>query len=157
MCLVCPDDNPNEHIVVVKIDNDDTVSELKDMIKLKYAPRLDKVTASDLVLWKCSISNDDHLKETLTAIRFDVGDPSVQRLVPVTSLLLEHFAADLSPRTIHILVEVPAGAQVFFHVTDNPIDVVQKPWVPKMQEKRRRGIRSRLCTKVRVFSFFCHP
>ena len=121
-CLIWPDDNPNEHIVTVKIDNDETVGTLKELIKLKHAPKLDKVAASDLVLWKCSISDDDHLKETLNAIRFDVGDPSVQRLVPVTSLLSGHFAAGLSPDTVHILVEVPAlgecGARISCSATE---------------------------------------
>ena len=78
ICFVCPDDNPNEHIVIVKIDNDDTISELKKLIKLEHAHRLHQVDACDLILWKCSISDDDHLKETLNAIRFNVGDSSVQ-------------------------------------------------------------------------------
>jgi len=60
MCLVWPDDKPNDHIVQVKIDDDDTVAALKDMIKLKHAPILDKVAARDLVLWKCSIPADDN-------------------------------------------------------------------------------------------------
>ena len=33
MCLVWPDDKPDEHIVQVNIDDDDTVASLKDMIK----------------------------------------------------------------------------------------------------------------------------
>jgi len=65
MCLVWPDDKPNDHIVQVKIDDDDTVAALKELIKDKYARRLHDVDSPDLVLWKCSISADDKLQETL--------------------------------------------------------------------------------------------
>ena len=107
MCLVWPNANPNEHIVNIEINNDKTVSALKKLIKLEHARRLHEVDACDLVLWKCSISDDDHLKETLNAIRFDVSDPSVQQLVPVTLLLSEHFVAGLSLLAIHIVVREP--------------------------------------------------
>ena len=107
MCLVWPDDKPNDHIVDVKIDNDDTVAALKELIKLKYAPKLDKVAASDLVLWKCSIPDNDYLKRTLNAIYFDGTDPSVERLARLTSPLSKYFATPLPLETIHILVEVP--------------------------------------------------
>ena len=109
MCLVWPDEKPDNHIVEVKIDNDETVVALKDMIKDKHAHSLRSVDARDLVLWKCSIPDDKHLKETLNAIHFDGTDPSVERLVPLTLPLSEHFKfeVDLSQRTIHVLVEVP--------------------------------------------------
>jgi hypothetical protein len=119
MCLVWPDDNPNEHIVVVKINNDDTVAELKELIKPKYASRLHEVDACDLVLWKCSIPADDNSQHTLNTVRFDATDTRLHHL-PAASLLSEYFAADLSPRTIHILVEVPGecGARIFCSATE---------------------------------------
>ena len=49
MCLVWPDDKPDEHISPVKIDDDDTVADLKGMIKDKYARRLHNIDAPDLV------------------------------------------------------------------------------------------------------------
>src|SRR6266571_5726537 len=106
-CLVWPDDKPDEHLVEVKIDDDETVMFLKKLIKDGHAPMLDKVPTRDLVLWKCSIPADDNLQETLKTIRFDIPDPRLHRLPPV-SLLSKHFATGLSPETIHILVEVPA-------------------------------------------------
>ena len=60
MCLIWPDDRPDQHIVPVKIDDDETVGDLKELIKDGYAPKLDKVDACDLVLWKCSSPADDY-------------------------------------------------------------------------------------------------
>jgi len=107
MCLVWPDDKPDEHIVEVEVNNDRTVAALKKLIKDEYAPRLDKIAAPDLILWKCSIPADDNLQETLNSIHFDAADTRLHRLPPA-SLLTKHFATGLSPETIHILVEVSA-------------------------------------------------
>ena len=68
MCLVWPDDKPDEHIVEVEVNNDRTVAALKKLIKDEYAPRLDKIAAPDLILWKCSIPADDNLQETLNSM-----------------------------------------------------------------------------------------
>ncbi|KAF8810348.1 hypothetical protein BYT27DRAFT_7253935 [Phlegmacium glaucopus] len=107
MCLVWPDVKPSEHIVDVKIDNE-TIAALKELIKDKHAHSLAHVDARDLTLWKCSISDDSNLKETLDAIHFDDTHPSVHLLGPLTSELCEHFPTVPPPRTIHILVELPA-------------------------------------------------
>ena len=107
MCIVWPDDKPNDHIVQVKIDDDDTVAALKELIKDKYARRLHDIDSPDLVIWKCSIPADDKLQETLNTIRFHTTDTRVHRLPPA-SLLSKHFAIGLSPETIHVLVEIPA-------------------------------------------------
>jgi len=98
---------PNPHLVEVEIDDNRTVARLKKLIKGKYAHRLHKVDAPDLILWKCSILADNKLQETLVTIRFDVSDACLHRL-PATSLLSKHFATNLPNETIHILVEVPA-------------------------------------------------
>ncbi|KAI8356289.1 hypothetical protein B0O80DRAFT_497003 [Mortierella sp. GBAus27b] len=42
----------------VKIPSDDTVDDLKDLIKAKQAPKFDDIVASSLTLWKASISWD---------------------------------------------------------------------------------------------------
>ena len=107
MCLIWPDDRPDQHIVPVKIDDDETVGDLKELIKDRYAPKFDKVDACDLVLWKCSIPADDNLKTALNAIRFDGTAADLLRLRPA-SLVSKYFATGLSPKIIHILVEVPA-------------------------------------------------
>jgi hypothetical protein len=104
MCIVWPDDKPNDHIVQVKIDDDDTVAALKELIKDKYARRLHDIDSPDLVIWKCSIPADDRLQETLNTIRF------------------QHFAIGLSPETIHVLVEIPAlgecGTYISYSTTE---------------------------------------
>jgi len=55
MCLVWPDVKPklpNDHIEDVELDSNRTVASLRKLIRQEYAPRLDKVAASDLVLWE---------------------------------------------------------------------------------------------------------
>jgi hypothetical protein len=121
-CLVWPDDKPDEHAVQVEIDINETIMLLKKLIKDEHAHHLAHVDARDLNLWMCKIPVDDNLKETLTNIRFDGTDPSVQRLRPVISEISEHFATTLPRRTIHILVELPTpgecGVRIFFSATE---------------------------------------
>lgn len=106
MCLVWPDKEPFQHIVNVEIDSDKTIGYLKNMIKLEYSPKLDKVTASELVLWKCSIPVDDNLQKILESIRFDNPDTQIDLLFPISDIL-ECFPTSLPRKTIHILVQVP--------------------------------------------------
>ena len=110
-CLIWPDNKPGEHTFDVKLNTDETVSFLKRLIKNEYPHRLAHVDATDLVLWKCSVPMDDNLKETLTNIRFDGTDPSVQRLQLAGSEISEHFATTLLRKTVHILVELPAPGE----------------------------------------------
>jgi len=107
MCLIWSDEKPNPRVFEVEIDDNRTVARLTKLIKGKYAHRLHKVDAPDLVLWKCSIPADDKLQENLATIRFDASDARLHCL-PATSPLSKHFATDLPNETIHILVEVPA-------------------------------------------------
>jgi len=113
MCLVWPDDKPDEHTVQVKIDDDDTVATLKDMIKDKHAPMLDKVAARDLALWKCSgLPDDDNLEQTLKTLRLDGSDDRLVRLTSARRQISQHFKdEDLSKEPIHILVKVPPLGQ----------------------------------------------
>ena len=107
MCLIWPDDKPDQHIVEVELDSDRTVAFLQELIKDEHSHRFHDVDARDLVLWRCSIPADDNLQNPLNAVRFDDIAPDLLRL-PATSLLSNHFATGLSPETICILVEVPA-------------------------------------------------
>lgn len=115
-CLVWPDDNPDEHLVEIKIDDDETVMFLKKLIKDEHAHSLAHVDARDLILLKCSIPADDNLWKTLKTIHFDIPDTRLHRLPPA-SLLSKHFATGLSPETIHILVEVPAHGECGTHIS----------------------------------------
>src|SRR5580698_8686296 len=105
ICLVWPVKEPDEHTVQVEIDINETIMLLKKLIKDEHAPSLAHVAANDLTLWMCKIPVDDNLSETLTNIRFDGTDPSVQRLRPATSKVSKYLTTDLPPETIHILVE----------------------------------------------------
>jgi hypothetical protein len=122
ICLVWPVNEPDEHTVQVEIDVNETIMLLKKLIKDEHAPSLAHVAANDLTLWMCKIPVDDNLSETLTNIRFDGTDPSVQRLRPASSEISEHFATTLPRRTIHILVELPTpgecGVRIFFSATE---------------------------------------
>jgi hypothetical protein len=109
-CLALPcrvDRYPDELTIQVKLDIDETVSFLKNLIKNEYSPRFDGIGAYDLVIWKCSIPIDDNLKKNLDKIRFDGTDPSVQRIRPAASEISEHFPTILPYKTIQILVRFP--------------------------------------------------
>ncbi|CAA7270120.1 unnamed protein product [Cyclocybe aegerita] len=111
-CLVWPDDSPDEHTVEVKINNDDTVATLKELIRDKHAPRLDKVDARDLVLWKCSGLPDDNLEQSLKTLQFDGSDVRLVRLHIARRQISQLFEGeDLSKEPLHVLVEAPALAQ----------------------------------------------
>ena len=122
ICLVWPVNEPDEHPVQVEIGIKETIMSLKKLIKDEHAPSLAHVAAHDLTLWMCNIPVDDNLKETLTNIRFDGTDPSVQRLRPATSKVSKYFTVDLPPETIQILVELPApgecGVRIFFSAAE---------------------------------------
>ena len=114
MCLVWPDDNlkSNEHIVLVNIDDDETVASLKDMIKDKHAHAFDHVDARNLVLWKCSgLPDDDNLEQALKTLQFHGSDGRLVRLASARRQISQHFGdRNLSKEPIHILVEVsPLG------------------------------------------------
>ena len=112
MCLIWPDDRPDQHIVEVEIDDGETIGDLKKLIKDKHASMLNKVAACELVLWRCSISADENLQNILNAVRFD-GTAADLLCLPPASLVSEHFATALFPKTIHILVEVPALGEYY--------------------------------------------
>ncbi|EDR00458.1 uncharacterized protein LACBIDRAFT_334116 [Laccaria bicolor S238N-H82] len=110
MCLLWPDDKPDEHIVEVELDNNWTVAFLKDMIKDNHAHGLADVDSCNLVLWKCScIPDDDNLEQTLKTLQFDGSDERLVRLTSTHQQISQYFRdQDLSKEPIHILVELPA-------------------------------------------------
>ena len=91
MCLVWPDDKPDEHGVEVEIDNDKTVAALREFIREKHPHRLYDVTARDLVLWKCSGLPDDNLEQTLKTIQFDGSDTRLVRLTEAQQQISQFF------------------------------------------------------------------
>ncbi|KAH9957260.1 hypothetical protein BGW80DRAFT_1382899 [Lactifluus volemus] len=113
MCLVLPDDKLYEHAFQVDINDDDTVADLKKLIKDEHAKEhaslLDEVDSRDLVLWKCSslLGDDDNLEQTLKTIRFNGSDDRIVRLKALQRISQLFGDEDLSKEPIHILVEVP--------------------------------------------------
>ena len=122
MYLVWPNNNPTEHVVQVKIDYNETVAFLKDLIKDKHHRTLADVEACDLILWKCSIPcGGPELKETLNTIHFGDTDSSLERLEPFKRLS-KLFSTSLPDETIHILVQVPALGECGTRISCSPFE-----------------------------------
>jgi hypothetical protein len=109
MCLAWPDDKPDEHIVQIEIDDDDTVASLKKLIKGEHAHAFTHVDARDLVLWKCSgLPDDVNLEQNLKTFQFDGSDDRLVHLASARQQISQHFGNEnLSKEPIHILVELP--------------------------------------------------
>jgi hypothetical protein len=118
VCLIWPNDDPDEHIVVVEVDNNQPVAFVKELIKLKHAPVLDELASYDLVLWKCSgLPDDDNLEESLKTLQFNGVD---DRLVHLNARLqISQYLGnkDLSKEPIHILVQLPALGECGTHIS----------------------------------------
>lgn len=110
MCLVWPIDKPDEHIIQVNINDDDTVASLKDKIRGAHANDFAHFDAHNLVLWKCSgLPDDDNLEQTLKTLQFDGSDNHLVRLASARRRIFQVFEdINLSKEPIHILVEVPS-------------------------------------------------
>jgi crinkler effector protein len=106
-----PENDPNR-IFNIKIDSDEVIARLKNMIKLKNAPELNYLDAPDLELWKCSIPFNS-LKATLNSLRFDGSDDHLNRLIP-TSTVGRSFLEQPPSETLHVIVKVPPGACISF-------------------------------------------
>lgn len=107
MCLLLPDDNPDDHVITVDINTDKTIASLKNKIKDRYPRTLADVDVYSLVLWKCSFPAEKSLQEVLKTIHFDANDTRLHRLDP-RSRIFEYFGTTgLHTKTVHILIEVP--------------------------------------------------
>jgi hypothetical protein len=105
-CFVLGDDP--DRMFTVEIAKTKNVSILKDLIKVKKAPHLDRVAASDLDLWKVDFS-PDNLEAELANFKPDSHPKlsSVQRL----SMLKDGIVDD----HLHVIAKVPGmSRQIFF-------------------------------------------
>ena len=109
------------------------------MRKLKQPHKLDKVDAPDLVLWKCSILNDDYLEQKLNDIRFDVTDTTLLFLFP-TSEIFKHFAIDSPGETINILVQLPDYGGCGTHITSSMLNALIESDDDPPPSKRARKV-----------------
>ncbi|KAG0369009.1 hypothetical protein BGZ54_000640, partial [Gamsiella multidivaricata] len=100
-CLVSGDSV--SRVFPVKVPSDDTVSDLKELIKAKKAPELDDIAADNLTLWHVSIpltdGDDEHpvILDTLN---------DKKKLRPATDLS-EVFSEEIPRKTVNILVQRP--------------------------------------------------
>jgi hypothetical protein len=144
-CFILRVDEKPSQIFTVKILKTENVSTLKDLIKEKQSPRFNHVVASELILSQVSLPVDDDLKESLKNVD----------LTPLNPLLpLSQMFPRVEENRLHIVVQAPTDGEpisVLLHVIDNLIDVVQRAWVLKTNEKRRGETGSLPCVKVRVF------
>ncbi|KAF9276056.1 hypothetical protein BGZ68_010294 [Mortierella alpina] len=101
-CLV--DGDALSRAFSVKIQPDDTVDDLKKLIKTEQAPAFDDVTANILTLWKVSLSIPDDEEET--SIILDAL--SDKKKLPPTNRLSRLFVGPPLEDTIHIIVQRPS-------------------------------------------------
>jgi hypothetical protein len=122
-CLVWPNDNPNRRLqaVGVEIGNDKTVTALKKAIKGYYAPKLDKVSVEDLVLWMCLIPADDNLQETLNTIYFDLPDARLHLIAFLPSPRFPNI-----PRLIYLMKPSTSSLRYPCLVRIAPVSPIQR-------------------------------
>ena len=72
-CLLYPDPDPSQHLFSVLLQNDDTVDDLKDAIKLKKANILRDIDADEFTLHQVLIHDDGNLTSELSGEKFESG------------------------------------------------------------------------------------
>ena len=102
-CLVLLNDDPELCSFVVSIDSSYYVSELKQVIKTRAAPRLNNVFAPTLPLWKCAIPMG---QEMVKSVRLDDTDRRLSRIAG-DCRLSELWSEEPPSNTVHILVQAP--------------------------------------------------
>ncbi|KAF9313860.1 hypothetical protein BGZ91_006145 [Linnemannia elongata] len=96
-CLISGDSTSNAFSV--KIPSNDTVDDLKNLIKTKQSPDFDDIIAKNLALWRVSIPDDDDDLPIL------LDSVSGKKKLKATTKLSKVFDAELPEDTIHIVVE----------------------------------------------------
>ncbi len=97
-CLLCGE--ATEHAFPVKIAKEETVGDLKKLIKAEKAPDLDTFPADKLTLWSVSITSSD-----------DTAIPEFSRLAKHKLQPVENIGEvfpSLQKKHIHIIVDVPS-------------------------------------------------
>jgi hypothetical protein len=90
-------------VFTVKIPKTKNVGILKALIKEKQSPRLNRVVASDLTVWKVSLS-DDAITPELT-----VDDVERRQKLRSVKNIASAFSEALVDEHVHILVQAPPG------------------------------------------------
>lgn len=99
-------DNPR-YTFIVNINEDKTVSELKDTIKEKKRPNFDDIPADSLSLWKASVPINRDLKECVEALNLVDEDSLYSH-----EILSDIFSSGLEEKSVHIIVERPNSGEL---------------------------------------------
>jgi len=93
-----------QHAFPVNISRDETVGDLKDVIKAKKAPYFNDFPADHLKLWFANIPAD--LDDQINSLPW----PNSIQLLPIKKVSY-YFSNDNEPldEHIHVIIEVPAG------------------------------------------------
>ena len=92
-------DPKNCAFTVHSINEDKTVSNLRDAIKEVIRPKFDDIPANELVLWKNSVPINCDLKKTVEALNLN----NVFFLQPLE--ILSNVFSDLVKNNIHIIID----------------------------------------------------
>ncbi|KAF9310445.1 hypothetical protein BG003_008544 [Podila horticola] len=91
----------------VNLSPDDSIGNLKKLIKTEKAPEFDDIAADKLTLWRVSIPITDG--DELPILLDNVADKDKKKLRPVTRLS-KVFPANIPEETINIIVQRPPSA-----------------------------------------------
>ncbi|KZP10855.1 hypothetical protein FIBSPDRAFT_937807 [Athelia psychrophila] len=109
-CVVYPDhDEPSPSQVTAS--GDDTIGDLKKVIRAAKSPDLQDIDADRLALWKLEpcIPIDDNLQTALKDVKFDGSWTGAKKLGPAK--MIENIFPDAPTREhLHVLVQVPLPA-----------------------------------------------
>lgn len=101
----------------VKTSTDETVGQLKKLIKTETPNALKGIAAKDLVLWRVMIPvNEDNEDEIITTDKVDA-----KRLLKGTETLSKAFKGGAPEDTIHIIIAQPKGMSRLIKPRLNPV------------------------------------
>ncbi|KAI1302991.1 hypothetical protein EDD11_005444 [Mortierella claussenii] len=107
-CLV--DGETASRAFPIKVAHDDTVGDLKDLIKIKKAPEFDDIVADSLTLWRVSIPIVGDDKDEEFPLQLNDSLPADKNKLSPATLLLKVFPDGLPEETVHIIVQRPQQA-----------------------------------------------
>ncbi|KAG0010901.1 hypothetical protein BGZ81_002491, partial [Podila clonocystis] len=149
-CLV--DGEATSSAFSIKIPPNDTVDDLKNLIKTKKTPEFEDVAANELTLWRVSIpitDDDDAVPIKLN----NVTNKDKKKLGPATRLS-KGFPEGLPEETVNIIVQRPPPATklntiVFFTVTVKGKAPVTLEWFTDTTTTTLDELRRQIYTKRR--------
>ena len=103
-CLLFPNRDPSQHLFSVSIHDDQTVDDLKKMIKCKKANDLKDIDADELTLHQVLIRDDGNLTSELSGKKFDSG-----KALRPTSTLDDVFPNGALKGHLHIIALKPSA------------------------------------------------